>query len=161
MEDFAQKYLNERIRFETEVLNVKRMQDTSLGWHLTVEDKNTGIREVLEFSRIVLCTGVRCHLLTFLFLVLTVSDCKGMQQPIHPAIAVPCQRRKRRLPRSSVTFQPVWYRSTPYPEPDPRISVFGQGRCVYRGRWRWKVSPRVSCSDVSIMATMAGANSSS
>ncbi|KAF8524988.1 hypothetical protein JB92DRAFT_2877960 [Gautieria morchelliformis] len=56
MDAFAHKYLKGKIRFETEVLNVKRVPDASF-WRLTVEDKKTGIREVLNFSRIVLCTG--------------------------------------------------------------------------------------------------------
>ncbi|KAJ7021605.1 FAD/NAD-P-binding domain-containing protein [Mycena alexandri] len=56
MEAFSTKFLDNIIRFNTEVTKIRRDERTSL-WFVSVEDKNTGSREVLEFSRIVLCTG--------------------------------------------------------------------------------------------------------
>ncbi|KAJ6508496.1 FAD/NAD-P-binding domain-containing protein [Mycena sanguinolenta] len=47
------------IRFDTEVINIRRDETTSV-WFITVEDKTKSSREVLEFSRVVLCTG-GCH----------------------------------------------------------------------------------------------------
>ncbi|KAJ7245011.1 hypothetical protein B0H12DRAFT_1235946 [Mycena haematopus] len=47
------------IRLNTEVINIRRDETTSV-WFITVEDKAKSSREVLEFSRIVLCTG-GCH----------------------------------------------------------------------------------------------------
>lgn len=58
METFADKYLKDRIRFQTEVHKVRRDEATKK-WFLSVEDKRDGSREELVYSRIVLCTGVR------------------------------------------------------------------------------------------------------
>ena len=60
METFAQNFLKGNIRFETEVLDIRRHHETSF-WCVTVEDKHSG-RDVIKFARIVLCTGVRRHL---------------------------------------------------------------------------------------------------
>ncbi|KAJ7505110.1 FAD/NAD-P-binding domain-containing protein [Mycena galericulata] len=56
MQAFSDKFLKDVIRFETEVLNIRRDEATSI-WFITVENKRTGSRETLEFSRVVLCTG--------------------------------------------------------------------------------------------------------
>ncbi|KAJ7784353.1 FAD/NAD-P-binding domain-containing protein [Mycena metata] len=56
MEAFSTKFLNNIIRFNTEVTKIRRDETKSL-WFVSVEDRNTGSREVLEFSRLVLCTG--------------------------------------------------------------------------------------------------------
>ncbi|KAJ7245010.1 hypothetical protein B0H12DRAFT_794238 [Mycena haematopus] len=59
METFSNKFKH-IIRFNTEVINIRRDETTSV-WFITVEDKAKSSREVLEFSRIVLCTG-GCHI---------------------------------------------------------------------------------------------------
>ena len=61
LEDFAERFLKGKIRFETEVLNVHR-RDNGRGWKVLVRDRRTGGSEkVSYFSRIVLCTGVSFH----------------------------------------------------------------------------------------------------
>lgn len=58
MEDFAERYLKGKIRFETEVLNVRR-GDHGRGWKVIVRDGRAGSTEkVSYYSRIILCTGV-------------------------------------------------------------------------------------------------------
>jgi dimethylaniline monooxygenase (N-oxide forming) len=57
MEDFAERFLNGKIRFETEILNIRR-GEYGRGWMVVVHDKRTGTEKVLNYSRIVLCTGV-------------------------------------------------------------------------------------------------------
>ncbi|KAF7365012.1 FAD /NAD-P-binding domain-containingprotein [Mycena venus] len=56
MEAFANKFLKNVTRFDTEVINIRR-DETSAGWFITIQDKRNASREVLEFSRVVLCTG--------------------------------------------------------------------------------------------------------
>ncbi|KAJ6508501.1 FAD/NAD-P-binding domain-containing protein [Mycena sanguinolenta] len=58
MESFSSKFKH-IIRFDTEVINIRRDETTSV-WFITVKDKATSSSEVLEFSRVVLCTG-GCH----------------------------------------------------------------------------------------------------
>ncbi|KAL0960490.1 hypothetical protein HGRIS_005530 [Hohenbuehelia grisea] len=55
MDSFADKYLKNCIRYKTEVIDVKR--DQYSGWLVEVEDKENHTREVLKYSKIVLCTG--------------------------------------------------------------------------------------------------------
>lgn len=57
---FADRYLKGMIRYQTEVVKIKR--DPTGGWLVDVENKSSGIRETLKYSKIVLCTGVsRLH----------------------------------------------------------------------------------------------------
>ncbi|PPQ99015.1 hypothetical protein CVT26_014392 [Gymnopilus dilepis] len=57
METFYSKFLKDRatFKFETEILNVKRGGKSS--WQVNVQDLRTSKVEVLNFARIVLCTG--------------------------------------------------------------------------------------------------------
>ena len=57
LEDFAERFLEDKIRFETEVLNIRR-RDHGRGWKVLVGDRRTGAERVLYFGRIILCTGV-------------------------------------------------------------------------------------------------------
>jgi hypothetical protein len=60
MEDFAERFLKGRIRFETEVLNIRR-GDHGQGWSIHVRDAKgagTETTKVLYYPRIVLCSGV-------------------------------------------------------------------------------------------------------
>jgi hypothetical protein len=60
MEDFAERFLKGRIRFETEVLNIHK-GDHGQGWSVHVRDRKGASAEtakVLYYPRIVLCTGV-------------------------------------------------------------------------------------------------------
>lgn len=56
MEAFADRFLPGRIRFETEVLDIRRGKDSA--WAVEVQGKGESGRQVLRFDRIVLCTGV-------------------------------------------------------------------------------------------------------
>lgn len=56
MEKFADTFLPGKIRFETEILEIRRAGDS--GWEVEVQDLRTGVKEVLTYARIVLCTGV-------------------------------------------------------------------------------------------------------
>ena len=58
MEDFSERFLKGKIRFESEVLNI-RQGDHGRGWKVLVRDGRTGGTEkVSYYSRIILCTGV-------------------------------------------------------------------------------------------------------
>ena len=56
MEAFAETFLKDKIKFEVEVLNIRRSPSGS--WNVDIKDKHQGTMTVLEYSRIVLCTGV-------------------------------------------------------------------------------------------------------
>lgn len=58
METFSETFLKDKIKFEVEVLNVRRSPSGS--WNVDIKDKHEGTKTVLEYSRIVLCTG-GCH----------------------------------------------------------------------------------------------------
>ena len=62
MEKFADMFLAGRIRYETEVLDIRRGRDGS-GWEVEVLDLKTGNKELLTYARIVLCTGVSSFLI--------------------------------------------------------------------------------------------------
>lgn len=55
MEKFADTFFAGKIRFETEVLNIRRA--TGSGWEIEVQDLRTNVNQVLVYDRIVLCTG--------------------------------------------------------------------------------------------------------
>lgn len=55
MEKFADTFLAGKVRFETEVLNIRRA--TGSGWEIEVQDLRTNVKQVLVYDRIVLCTG--------------------------------------------------------------------------------------------------------
>ncbi|KAF8588578.1 FAD/NAD(P)-binding domain-containing protein [Ramaria rubella] len=59
MGSFAEKFLSGIIRFETEVVDIKREQHNAskAPWHISVKDGRTGLKEILKYSRIVVCTG--------------------------------------------------------------------------------------------------------
>jgi cation diffusion facilitator CzcD-associated flavoprotein CzcO len=57
MQAFSNKYIKNVIHFNTEVVNIRRDEASSV-WFITVQDMKTGFREVLEFVRVVPCTGV-------------------------------------------------------------------------------------------------------
>ena len=61
VEDFRVRFLNGKIRFETEVLNIRR-GDRGQGWSVRVRDMKSASPDtavqVLHYRRIVLCTGV-------------------------------------------------------------------------------------------------------
>ncbi|KAF4580716.1 hypothetical protein EYR38_003002 [Pleurotus pulmonarius] len=56
MSTFADQFLKDRIRYDTEVLNIKR-NNSSDGWLVEIEDKRSRTRQVLRYAKIVLCTG--------------------------------------------------------------------------------------------------------
>lgn len=64
METFADTFLVGKIRYETEILDIRRGNDGS-GWEVDVLDLKTGNKEVLTYARIVLCTGVRVPWMSF------------------------------------------------------------------------------------------------
>lgn len=65
MKDFAERFLKGKIRFETEVLNIRR-GDYGRGWKVLVRDGRTGGAEkILHYSRIILCTGVSLSVSAF------------------------------------------------------------------------------------------------
>ncbi|TFK38927.1 FAD/NAD-P-binding domain-containing protein [Crucibulum laeve] len=55
MTTFAQKLIKDRVRFNAEVLDIRRGAEAR--WTVSVENTKTGIREDLVFARIVVCTG--------------------------------------------------------------------------------------------------------
>jgi dimethylaniline monooxygenase (N-oxide forming) len=57
-ETFAEKFLPNRIRYNTQVHRLHRDED---GWRLDSEDLTDGSRKELRYAKLVLCTGVRLH----------------------------------------------------------------------------------------------------
>jgi dimethylaniline monooxygenase (N-oxide forming) len=58
MESFAEKFLKDKIRFNSEVVAVRRFEGGNSNWLVTVEDLCKNERMHLPFDLIVLCTGV-------------------------------------------------------------------------------------------------------
>lgn len=59
LELFAARFLAGRIRYRTEVLNIRRNQDaTSRPWQIRVQDLTKSTEEEIFFDKIVLCSGV-------------------------------------------------------------------------------------------------------
>jgi dimethylaniline monooxygenase (N-oxide forming) len=61
MEDYAFRFVKENIRYNVEVLDIRRARPDAPGWVVTISDQTTGMQD-LKFDKIVLCTGVcRTH----------------------------------------------------------------------------------------------------
>jgi cation diffusion facilitator CzcD-associated flavoprotein CzcO len=82
MQAFSDKYIKDVIRFNTEVVNIRRDEASSV-WFIIVQDMQTGSREVLEFARVVLCTGVL--ICFFTIPVRLIYSCLGMQHGTYSA----------------------------------------------------------------------------
>ena len=73
MESFEEHFLNGRIRYNTEVLKIRRVPEKNgkassassaalrWQWLVSVHDEKTGATADLKYDRLVLCSGVRCH----------------------------------------------------------------------------------------------------
>ena len=70
MESFEEHFLRGRIRYNTEVLKIKRVpipekereknaNTAARRWLISVQDKLTGACSELKYDRVVLCSGVR------------------------------------------------------------------------------------------------------
>ncbi|KAK0441063.1 FAD/NAD-P-binding domain-containing protein [Armillaria borealis] len=57
MQKFSDEFLAGKIKYETNVLNIERTKEPDPVWNVTVSNVKGGEREILTFSRIVLCTG--------------------------------------------------------------------------------------------------------
>ncbi|KAF9012085.1 FAD/NAD-P-binding domain-containing protein [Hymenopellis radicata] len=57
MQAFSDRFLQNTIRYNTEVLQIERTDDELSPWSVTVRNTTTSSQEVLRFSRLVLCTG--------------------------------------------------------------------------------------------------------
>ncbi|KAJ3529431.1 hypothetical protein NM688_g7855 [Phlebia brevispora] len=69
MESFEEHFLKGRIRYNTEVLKIKRISErnakaspptTSSRWAVSVQDKISGVSSQLKYDKVVLCSG-GCH----------------------------------------------------------------------------------------------------
>ena len=63
MESFEEHFLSGRVRYNTEVLKIKRTAPSeknvpSRRWLISVQDKLSGVTSELKYDRVVLCTGV-------------------------------------------------------------------------------------------------------
>ena len=64
MESFTDRFLKDRIQYDTVITNIHREDvenDETKGrgrWAVSVRNRNTGVEEVKRYHRIVLCTGV-------------------------------------------------------------------------------------------------------
>ena len=96
MEDFAERFLKGRIRFETEVLNIRKSDDHGQGWSIHV--RGTKGAQVLNYPRIVLCTGVR-FILALLAMELPfwrrLFFSRGAVTRTFPSHYLPRQRRRQ------------------------------------------------------------------
>ncbi|KAK7042606.1 FAD/NAD-P-binding domain-containing protein [Favolaschia claudopus] len=57
MQEFADKFLKDKIIFDTEVLRVHREDGEENPWTVSVRNLNTNSSQTLRFSKMVLCTG--------------------------------------------------------------------------------------------------------
>lgn len=60
MEDYAFRFVKNNIRYNVEVLNIRRACPSAVdapGWVVTIGDQTSGMQD-LKFDKIVLCTGV-------------------------------------------------------------------------------------------------------
>lgn len=64
MQKFRDEFLEGKIKYETNVLNIERTKEPDPVWNVTVSNVRSGDREILTFSRIVLCTGASNFLYT-------------------------------------------------------------------------------------------------
>ena len=66
MESFEEHFLNGKVRYNTEVLKIKRVYEKPSKssptprpqWSISIEDKKTGVRSQLKYDKVVLCSGV-------------------------------------------------------------------------------------------------------
>ncbi|KAJ6498091.1 FAD/NAD-P-binding domain-containing protein [Mycena vitilis] len=57
MQEFADKLLQGKILFDTEILNIRREEEGPSPWIISVQNRSTGTSQILRFSKVVLCTG--------------------------------------------------------------------------------------------------------
>lgn len=82
MQEFSKHFLLGKIRFNTEVVNIRR-DDAKTTWFVSVQAKETGMTEVMTFTRLVLCTGVSFYRSTYQYLFRIISF-KGCSTPNVP-----------------------------------------------------------------------------
>lgn len=82
MRDFSQEFIQDRVRFNSEVIRIRRGEKSP--WIVTVEDVATNVREDLKFSRIVLCTGVSIVVLWQHLKHLMFNNFQGCSSPKIP-----------------------------------------------------------------------------
>ena len=65
MENFANRYLKGRIRYNTDVLRISRHvpsktdpKNSVKGWTIEVQDRKTESHFTLDYDKVVLCSGV-------------------------------------------------------------------------------------------------------
>lgn len=109
MEAFSNEFLGGRVRYETEVLNVRRFE--SGVWLVSVENVQTKVREVLEYSKIVLCTGVSDHFFYVSTLGMNRSELQlqGCSNPSIPQFLSPLTAENARF--RGLVFHSSQYRS--------------------------------------------------
>jgi dimethylaniline monooxygenase (N-oxide forming) len=87
MENFADRFLKGRIRYNMDVLRISRHapskdNKTAKGWTIEVMDRKTESQFQLDYDKVVLCAGVRFHGLVAISLVLkliVLSSLIGLQ----------------------------------------------------------------------------------
>ena len=57
MQEFADKFLQGKITFDTEILQIRR-DDGECPWTIAIRNRITNASTTLRFSKVVLCTGV-------------------------------------------------------------------------------------------------------
>lgn len=89
MEAFADRFLKDKICYNTEVLNIRRLDFEGLQtWLVTTFNHSNGTREELSFDKIVLCTGVSHALTQQLFIPLNDTT-QGCSEPLVPKTLSP------------------------------------------------------------------------
>lgn len=131
-QDFAKRFLEDRIRFGVEVLRIKR-GESGHSWMVLLEDISVGARETLEFDKLVLCTGVSPFLSSNSPKKLMETN-QGCSQPYFPANLSPTESVKFKGPviHSSTLRQQmdnILSHVKPLTDPEPGlIVVVGGGR---------------------------------
>ena len=100
MEKFVELFLPDRIRYNTEVLNIRSTahggvdppQGDNHVWTVMMEDITTKVVEIREYDKLILCTGVRTHFDLHLPRRLTIYR-QGCSEPHYPLGLSPKEAR--------------------------------------------------------------------
>lgn len=108
MENFADRFLKGRIRFQTEVLQISRDGGTQL-WRVVVRDIKGGSETTLTYDKIVLCTGVSVHPRPSLLTTTSSPIVQGCSTPNIPDVL--SQRAAHDAKFSGMVFHSIHFRA--------------------------------------------------
>lgn len=154
MEKFVELFLPDRIRYNTEVLNIRPTarggvdppQGDNHVWTVMMEDVTTKVVEIREYDKLILCTGVCTHLCLRLYWLLTIYR-QGCSEPHYPLGLSPKEARLSGFQGPVIhscdygaRHQEVLDAVKPASDGGGAVVVIGGGKsaseCVANGIWR-------------------------